>query len=46
MLQPHNCYAVGNDDMFVIESLGQNIRLPARYRYIRPIGCGGGGMVL
>lgn len=45
-LQPPDRYAVDSNDMFAIERLGQSIRLPARYRYIRPIGSGGGGMVL
>jgi hypothetical protein len=39
-------FVVDDNEKFVIESLGKNIRLPDRYKYIRPIGSGGGGMVL
>lgn len=39
-------YAVEDNEEFIIESLSKNIRFPARYQFVRPIGGGGGGIVL
>ena len=37
---------VDNNEAFVIESFGKNMNLPACYEFIRPIGSGGGGLVM
>lgn len=39
-------FSIDDNDRFVIESLGRNILLPKRYKFVRPIGSGGGGMVM
>lgn len=39
-------FSVDDNDRYVFESLEKNILLPKRYKFVRPIGSGGGGMVM
>lgn len=39
-------FSVDENDRFVVENIGRSIQLPARYKFVKPIGSGGGGLVM